>query len=316
MLYLFIILKIGTDELLGVAGDGLRIYRSNSHQEEHQLLAKLLPAQISTSPTSSNAASRRPSDANIITNNPNKNNNNNNNNNTSLLPSRNSPAPITSFDWNRVDSNLLVTSSYDTTCAVWNLDVRNNKQFYKWPFIIFYLFLKTASVKTQLIAHDKEVFDVAFNPKSTDIFASVGAEGSIRLFDTRALDHSTILYETTDAQPLLRLSWNPLDNNYVACFGVDSGQVIIVDVRSAAVPVAILSNHINISAMHWAPHNSGWLTVSDSAGLKLWDVSQNVIQPSWALPSPNGTLQNLVWPSTASDWLAASTATDIHLIKL
>lgn len=171
-----------------------------------------------------------------------------------------------------------------------------------------------------MIAHDKEVFDVAFNPKSADIFASVGAEGSIRLFDTRSLDHSTILYETGDAQPLLRLAWNPLDNNYIACFGVDSQQVVIVDVRSAAVPVAILSDHTaGISSMRWAPHNSGWLAVADPAGLKLWDVSQNVSQPSWALPSANftqGTLQNIVWPSTAPDWLAASTATDIHLIKL
>ena len=171
-----------------------------------------------------------------------------------------------------------------------------------------------------MIAHDKEVFDVAFNPKSADIFASVGAEGSIRLFDTRSLDHSTILYETADAQPLLRLAWNPLDNNYVACFGVDSGQVIIVDVRSAAVPVAILSDHIGgISAMRWAPHNSGWLAVTDTAGLKLWDVSQNVNQPSWALPSSSlsqGTLQNLVWPSSAPDWIATSTATEIHILKL
>ena len=175
-----------------------------------------------------------------------------------------------------------------------------------------------------MIAHDKEVFDVAFNPKSADIFASVGAEGSIRLFDTRSLDHSTILYETGDAQPLLRLAWNPLDNNYVACFGVDSRQVVIVDVRSAAVPVAILSDQSgggSISSMRWAPHNSGWLAVSDSDGLKLWDVSQNVSHPAWSLPDHhqfnfNGTLQNLVWPSNAPDWIAASTATDIHLIKL
>jgi DDB1- and CUL4-associated factor 7 len=169
---------------------------------------------------------------------------------------------------------------------------------------------------TQLIAHDKEVFDVAFNPKSAFVFASVGAEGSIRLFDTRSLDHSTILYETTDAQPLLRLAWNPLDNNYVACFGLDSDQIIIVDVRSAAVPVAILPGHGGISAMHWAPHNSGWLAASDKSGLKLWDVSQNVNQPGWALPATTGTIQSLVWPENAPDWIAASTATDIHLIKL
>lgn len=111
----------GDVELLGVSGDGLRIYKSglagSTGSGEHELIAKLVPAQISTSPTASNSASRRPSDANIITNNPNINSNAN--------ASRNSPAPITSFDWNRVDSNLLVTSSYDTTCAVWNLDVRS-----------------------------------------------------------------------------------------------------------------------------------------------------------------------------------------------
>ena len=97
-----------------------------------------------------------------------------------------------------------------------------------------------------------------------------------------------------------------------------------MDVRSAAVPVAILSDQSGggpVSSMRWAPHNSGWLAVSDTAGLKLWDVSQNVSQPAWSLPDPrefnfNGPLQNLVWPTNAPDWIAASTATDVHLIKL
>jgi len=35
-----------------------------------------------------------------------------------------------------------------------------------------------------LIAHDKEVYDVAF-ARGTDIFASVGADGSVRMFDLR-----------------------------------------------------------------------------------------------------------------------------------
>ena len=108
----------------------------------------------------------------------------------------------------------------------------------------------------------------------------------------------------------------------MSCFGVDSQQVVIVDVRSAAVPVAILADQSGsspISSMRWAPHNSGWLAVADAAGLKLWDVSQNVALPSWSLTDQaqfNGTLQNLVWPANAPDWIAASTATDVHLIKL
>ena len=102
----------------------MRIYRvkGGASGEEAEMVAKLIPAQISTSPTSSTAASRRPSDANIITS---ANAAANSSTSGSLAQQiRNSPAPITSFDWNRVDSNLLVTSSYDTTCAVWNLTVR------------------------------------------------------------------------------------------------------------------------------------------------------------------------------------------------
>lgn len=107
----------GDSELLGVSGDGLRIYRTREHFQ-HELLVKLVPAQISTSPSASATASRRPSDSNIITSHPPTNPTN------PTAISTNSPAPITSFDWNRTDPNILVTSSYDTTCAVWNLDVQ------------------------------------------------------------------------------------------------------------------------------------------------------------------------------------------------
>ena len=45
----------------------------------------------------------------------------------------------------------------------------------------------TGMVRTQLIAHDKEVFDIAFSRAGggRDIFASVGADGSVRMFDLR-----------------------------------------------------------------------------------------------------------------------------------
>lgn len=43
---------------------------------------------------------------------------------------------------------------------------------------------QTQKVKTQLIAHDKEVFDIAF-ATGKNIFATVGADGSIRMFDLR-----------------------------------------------------------------------------------------------------------------------------------
>lgn len=73
---------------------------------------------------------------------------------------------------------LIITSSIDTTCTIWDIP--------------------SLTAKTQLIAHDKEVFDVRFCAGSVDVFVSCGADGSVRMFDLRSLEHSTIIYEPSD----------------------------------------------------------------------------------------------------------------------
>jgi WD repeat-containing protein 68 len=148
---------------------------------------------------------------------------------------------------------------------------------------MFFFFTQTQQAKTQLIAHDKEVYDVAF-ARGTDIFASVGADGSVRMFDLRALEHSTIIYETqgvvvqsqpngsggnggmggapsgnmmVESPPLLRLAWNKQDPNYIATFQMESSSVVILDIRVPAVPVTELHGHgASVNALSWAPHSS------------------------------------------------------------
>jgi WD repeat-containing protein 68 len=43
--------------------------------------------------------------------------------------------------------------------------------------------MQRGEVETQLIAHDREVFDIAWGGPS--IFATVSADGSVRVFDLR-----------------------------------------------------------------------------------------------------------------------------------
>ena len=98
-----------------------------------------------------------------------------------LLSNSKSPehtAPLTSLDWNTLSPSLIITSSIDTTCTIWDIP--------------------TLTAKTQLIAHDKEVFDVRFCANSVDVFVSCGADGSVRMFDLRSLEHSTIIYEPSE----------------------------------------------------------------------------------------------------------------------
>lgn len=46
-------------------------------------------------------------------------------------------APLTSFDWNEINTRRIGTASIDTTCTIWDLE--------------------RGCVDTQLIAHDREV---------------------------------------------------------------------------------------------------------------------------------------------------------------
>ena len=110
-----------------------------------------------------------------------------------LLSNSKSPehtAPLTSLDWNTLSPSLIITSSIDTTCTIWDIP--------------------TLTAKTQLIAHDKEVFDVRFCANSVDVFVSCGADGSVRMFDLRSLEHSTIIYEPSEKPEACMLCPFPL----------------------------------------------------------------------------------------------------------
>lgn len=73
----------------------------------------------------------------------------------------------------------------------------------------------------------EQVYDIAFSRAGggRDMFASVGADGSVRMFDLRHLEHSTIIYEDPQHHPLLRLCWNKQDPNYLATMAMDGMEV-------------------------------------------------------------------------------------------
>ena len=170
-------------------------------------------------------------------------------------------APLTSFDWNSTDPGIVGTSSIDTTCTIWDIE--------------------TGVARTQLIAHDKEVYDIAF-ARGTDVFASVGADGSVRMFDLRSLEHSTIIYESSNQDkkdpkftPLLRLAWNKQDPNYLATVLSSSSSTVILDIRVPSLPVAVLSGHnASVNSIAWAPHSSCHIcSAADDHFALIWDLS-------------------------------------------
>ncbi|KAF2755226.1 WD40 repeat-like protein [Pseudovirgaria hyperparasitica] len=254
--------KQSTD-LLATSGDHLRLWS----------LPQNVASPISNTITRSSAVNQRDPPVQKLTP-------------LALLSNSKSPehtAPLTSLDWNVLSPKLIITSSIDTTCTIWDIP--------------------TLTAKTQLIAHDKEVFDVRFCAQSTDVFVSCGADGSVRMFDLRSLEHSTIIYEPSDktadkdgkgspagrmsptkaqqtmsyAPPLLRLAASPHESHLLATFAADSNLIRILDIRQPGQAFLELKGHsAPLNSIEWSPTRRGLLASgADDSLVLIWDLMNN-----------------------------------------
>jgi WD repeat-containing protein 68 len=213
-------------------------------------------------------------------------------------------APLTSFDWNEVDPKRLGTSSIDTTCTIWDIE--------------------RGEVDTQLIAHDKEVYDIAWGGHG--VFATVSADGSVRVFDLRDKEHSTIIYESPSPEtPLLRLSWNKQDPRYMATLLLNSSKVVILDIRFPTLPIAELQRHqATVNSLSWAPHSSAHIcTAGDDCQALIWDMSTMASSqdPSLGLDpilayNAGQEITQLQWSELQPDWVAICYGSSTQILRV
>jgi DDB1- and CUL4-associated factor 7 len=233
-------------------------------------------------------------------------------------------APLTSLDWNTVSPSLIITSSIDTTCTIWDIP--------------------SLTAKTQLIAHDKEVYDVRFCANSVDVFVSCGQDGSVRMFDLRSLEHSTIIYEPTGKEergtcpdsyrpltnsiltksivdanggrisptlaqqtmshppPLLRLATSPHDTHLLATFAQDSNIIRILDVRQPGQALLEFRGHEgSINCVEWSPIRRGTLASgADDCQVLIWDLFNSSSSMSSGQPINGAAQEN--HRSPVSSW--------------
>ena len=202
--------------------------------------------------------------------------------------------PLTSFDWNMVNDSILGTASLDNTCTIWDL----NKQ----------------SIKTQLIAHDKEVFDIQFR-NDENIFISGGADGSVRLFDLRMLDHSTIIYETKGC--INKLAWNLQTPNLIAALSLDKNIIFIFDSRMSNVTMDELNLHKEpVTGCVWAPDNPTQLcSVSEDCSVIISSFGNEQAQNnnvSYSAPCP---INNVDWCKSFPEWIGITFLDRVQLLR-
>lgn len=209
-------------------------------------------------------------------------------------------APLTSFDWNEVEPRRVGTSSIDTTCTIWDVE--------------------RGIVETQLIAHDKEVYDIAWG--ESGVFASVSADGSVRIFDLRDKEHSTIIYESPQPDtPLLRLAWNKQDLRYMATILMDSNKVVILDIRAPTMPVAELERHrASVNAIAWAPQSCRHIcSAGDDTQALIWELP-TVAAPTGIDPmsvySAGSEINQLQWSSALPEWISIAYSNKMQLLRV
>ena len=179
-----------------------------------------------------------------------------------------------------------------------------------------------------------------FQSKSSNIFASVGADGSLRLFDLRNLNHSTITYESPDLVPLLRLSWNPLDSNYLATMMLDSNKVIIIDIRVPSYPATELTGHTQaVNAFSWSPESSSHIaTCSEDKQVyvnlqtayhctwiffivflpffQIWDISKGTDCKPYLYHTARDEINSIQWCPTDTSIIASASKNYLKLLKI
>ncbi|CAB3398921.1 unnamed protein product [Caenorhabditis bovis] len=222
-------------------------------------------------------------------------------------------APLTNFDWNETDLRLMGTSSIDTTCTIYDIEVETAIAAVKPT---------SFTVKTQLIAHDKPVHDIGFSKVNNgrDHFATVGADGSARMFDLRRLEHSTIVYEDPQKTPLMRLAWNKQEPYYLATFAQDSNEVVIIDIRMPCNALTRLKNHNGaVNGIAWAPHSPHHIcTAADDAQALIWDIQhipRPVEDPILAY-SAAGEVNQVHWGFVHSNWICICFNKSLEILRV
>ena len=207
--------------------------------------------------------------------------------------------PLTSCDWSRANNAIIGVSSVDHTCSIWDLNKREEKYM--------------------IIAHDKEVYDISLGPDEF-IFMSTGADGSVRLFDSRQANSSSIIFETRDESAMTRLKWNLVNPNFILTVIVDKNEIYILDQRKLNAPYGILKVHTNVvNNAIWAPQsNSNLISVSDDKSALLWDIYCDSEKPEEYIMKyeAENEIENVAWGEITQNWIGIIDGNQAEILRI
>ena len=201
------------------------------------------------------------------------------------------------FDWNTANDAILGTASVDTACTIWDL----NK----------------LTIKTQFVAHDKEVLDIQFG-KEENFLITGGEDDSVRLFDLRNLSHSTIIYEAKGNSPINKVAWNLQNSNLIAALSLDKNVIYIFDIRmNSIVSFDELNLHKEpVTGCVWAPDNPIKLcSVSEDCNVIISNVNSEPAQSNNVFYTALYPINNVDWCKSFPEWIGITLKDRVQLLR-
>ena len=207
--------------------------------------------------------------------------------------------PLTSCDWSRANNAIIGVSSVDKTCSILDLNKLEEKYM--------------------IIAHDKEVYDISLG-QDEFIFMSTGADGSVRLFDSRQANSSSIIFETNNAA-MTRLKWNLVNPNFILIVTVDKNLIYILDQRKLSYPYGVLKVHKDVvNNAIWAPQsNTNLISVSDDKSALIWDIySDDSNKPEEYIMEykAENEIENVAWGDVTQNWIGLIDGNQAEILRI
>jgi WD repeat-containing protein 68 len=153
------------------------------------------------------------------------------------------------------------------------------------------------------------------------VFISTGADGSIRLFDLRSLDHSTIIYETKDQTPITKIAWNMQNSSFISALAWEKETVYIIDSRVAMVSLVELKSHsAPVTAMSWAPQSESHIcSVGEDKFVLIWNIRSQIDNsntgPILSYKSPS-EIYNVSWCNFHTEWIGITFKNQMQLLRV
>lgn len=161
--------------------------------------------------------------------------------------------------WNPRKEGIVLGASEDMTVCMWDVNSYTKGTATIEPTSVFR-------------GHDSVVGDVDWSPTNENVFASVGDDKMLLIWDTRTAQEPTSKIEA-HSREILSVAYNPA-SEHLAITGSADKTIHLHDLRSPSRRLHTFTSHTDeVLHLAWSPHSAGvFASASSDRRINVWDL--------------------------------------------